>query len=148
MYFLTLTNETIIKTAEKQIRIKEPEEINKTILVVDDEGYMRDLVARALQGKKTRLLFASHGEEAIDVYNSSKEKVDCVIMDMVMPKLDGVSAYKILAEKNPDLKVLFFSGYSESDEIKKMLKSGNVAFMQKPFERDTLIQKIVNLFEN
>lgn len=147
LYFPVVLQEEVLKSEGKEKSSVEPSEIDKTILVVDDEGYMRELVEQVLKQKNTRLLFAKNGEEAIQVFRKTKDNIDCIVLDVVMPKVDGVTAYKEIIKCTPDVKVLFFSGYTESNEVRKLLKAGQVDFIQKPFDSDELIGKIVALLK-
>jgi len=116
---------------------------HETILVVEDEQPLRELVHEILHKKGYRILEAATGPEALQVWRQHRDHIDLLLTDIMMP--EGVSgpelAGKILAER-PDLKVIFTSGYSlEVVNSGGALKDG-VNFLQKPYPPDILAQVV------
>lgn len=88
------------------------------------------------------MLEAKGGRDAVEVYKGNKDKIDMVILDMIMPDMGGSEAYDRMKEINPDVKVLLSSGYSIDSQVKKILEGGCDAFIQKPFTMKELSQCI------
>jgi PAS domain S-box-containing protein len=105
----------------------------ETVLVVDDEEMVRGLGRRILERRGYKVLLARDGVEALQVYKANEEEVALVVLDLIMPKMDGHKTLKKLKELNPAVKVLLASGYSANGEARKALGEGAVGFVQKPF---------------
>lgn len=127
-----------LPATEKEIIIEENEtnviKGDETILLVDDEEYVRDVAKRQLQRLGYKAVTAGDGIEAIDIYKKKKKKIDLVLLDMVMPNLAGKETYRELKNINPDIKVVLISGFSQNDKATQTLKEGALAFIQKPFK--------------
>lgn len=128
--YLPATEKEII-AEENETKVIKGEE---TILLVDDEKYVRDVAKRQLQRLGYKALTASDGIEAVDIYKKKKKKIDLVLLDMVMPNLAGKETYLELKNINPDIKVVLISGFSQNDKATETLKEGALAFLQKPFK--------------
>ena len=81
----------------------------------------------------------------MQLFEQQQDKIDLVVMDILMPEMNGVDAYKKMAEINPNLKVLFVSGYSENQEIEDLKQSEHIDFLQKPFMPQDLLKKTKDL---
>ncbi len=116
---------------------------NECILVVEDEMAVREMVRDVLVRQGYRVLEASSGREALDVWSRSRKDIHLVLTDIVMP--DGVTGPDLIARltaSRPDLPVIFTSGYSqESDQLELSLVEG-VNFLQKPYRPATLVRLI------
>lgn len=133
-------------TEEKKL----PGEILKekeAILLIDDEEMIINVGEEILKTLGYTVLTARSGKEAIEIYKKNQDKIDLVIMDMIMPKMDGGEVYDILKEINPDIKVLLSSGYSIDGQATEILDRGCSDFIQKPFNIDQFSQKIRKLLE-
>jgi PAS domain S-box-containing protein len=105
----------------------------ETVLIVDDEEMVRNLGRRILEGQGYKVLLAGDGAEALEVYRANEGEIDLVVLDLIMPVMDGHKTLKKLRELNPQLKVLLSSGYSANGEARKTLEEGAIGFVQKPF---------------
>ncbi|HID11084.1 MAG TPA: response regulator [Candidatus Latescibacteria bacterium] len=114
----------------------------ETVLVVEDEGAVRDALRMMLGGLGYRVLTASDGEEGLRVYRERRGEVDLVLLDMVMPKLDGRRLYREVRKLDPGAKVLVLSGYSPGEEVQELLAEGAMGFVQKPVVLNELAQKV------
>jgi two-component system cell cycle sensor histidine kinase/response regulator CckA len=114
----------------------------KTVLLVDDEEMITDIGSRMLAKLGFDVLTARNGEEAVAVYRENRDKIQLVMLDMVMPKVGGGEAFDRLREINPDLKVILCSGYSIDGQARVILDRGCNAFIQKPFNLQTLSKNI------
>ena len=119
------------KAAEK----KESETIGgkETILFIEDEAELRDLVRTLLESKGYRILTASDGEEALQVYESHRRDIALVISDMGLPKMGGDEVFRRMKIIEPDVKMILASGYLEPDRKADLIKTGALGFVQKPY---------------
>ena len=112
-----------------------------TILLVEDEEGLRALNARGLTSRGYTVLEASNGVEAIEVLDK-EGAVDLVVSDVVMPEMDGPTLLKELRRRNPDLKVIFVSGYAEEAFQKNLPEQEQYEFLAKPFTLKQLVSKV------
>jgi len=113
-----------------------------TLLVVDDDEAVRELMLTALQTKQRHVLAASNGEEALEVVR--KTDVDLVLLDLAMPGLNGVDTFRELHALKPTLPVVIVTGYPDSDLMARALEIGPFTMISKPVEFNQL-QKTVDL---
>ncbi|MGA2124717.1 MAG: response regulator [Xanthobacteraceae bacterium] len=113
-----------------------------TILLVEDEEGLRALNARGLASRGYTVLEAGNGVEAIDVLEGCGGDVDLVVSDVVMPEMDGPTLLKELRRRNPDLKIIFVSGYAEDAFEKHLPERGQFAFLAKPFTLKQLVAAV------
>jgi PAS domain S-box-containing protein len=110
------------------------------VLVVDDE----ELVREALTDMLTRLGYevesAGDGDRAVEYYRAQSQRIDVVIVDMVMPSTGGIECYRALRTINPRVRVLLSTGYGLSDEAEQLLADGQVGVVEKPFGLQQLSQ--------
>jgi CheY-like chemotaxis protein len=128
---------------------KEPaEEMLKgagTILLVDDEDIILDVGKSMLTEMGYKVLMASGGKEALQVYEKHKDKIALVVLDMIMPDMSGGKVYDKMKQDNPKVKALLASGYSITGHATEILKRGCDGFIQKPFDMKQLSGKIRNI---
>ncbi len=115
---------------------------SETILLVDDEQALRDLGARALEIMGYRVLTATNGEEALEIYRSQEGEIDLVVMDLGMPGMGGHKCLQEILAHNPQAKVVIASGYSANGQVKASLESGAAGFVAKPFRRLDLLATV------
>jgi PAS domain S-box-containing protein len=113
-----------------------------TILLIDDETMILDVGVELLEELGYTVLSALSGPEAIDIFQKDQDKIDLVIMDMIMPGMGGGETFDRLKEINPDVKVLLSSGYSINGQATKILRRGCDGFIQKPFNMNQLAEKV------
>ena len=114
----------------------------ETILLVDDEEVLRSLGQEILTQNGYTVLLASNGIEAIQLYKKQEGNINLVILDMIMPKMDGLETYKRLKEMNSFLKILITSGYSQDSQNHKEFRNGIEGFIQKPYKINMLAKKV------
>jgi nitrogen-specific signal transduction histidine kinase/ActR/RegA family two-component response regulator len=119
----------------------------ETVLVVEDEGLVRHMVARALEEHGYTVLEAEHGRDALDVLAGAGSGVDVVLTDLVMPELNGNELAQRLREERPELPVLYMSGYTDADVVERGLLDAAAPFIQKPFTPDELALRIRELLD-
>lgn len=114
----------------------------ETVLLVDDEAMIIDVGTKMLTKLGYEVLTAGNGAEAVETYEVYQDKIDFVLLDMVMPIIGGGEAFDRLMEINPAVKVILCSGYSIDGQATDILNRGCNAFIQKPFNLKSLSQQI------
>jgi two-component system cell cycle sensor histidine kinase/response regulator CckA len=109
-----------------------------TVLLVEDEEGLRGLNARGLSSRGYTVLQAANGFEAVEAFESHSGKIDLVVSDVVMPEMDGPTLLTELRGRDPDVKVIFVSGYAE-EAFEKNLPEGRYSFLAKPFTLKQLV---------
>jgi two-component system, cell cycle sensor histidine kinase and response regulator CckA len=120
---------------------------NETILVVEDEDVVRMLACRGLRDQGYTVLESRHGRDALDLVEGGRHGIDLVISDVVMPELSGRELGARLAVLQPDLPVLYMSGYTGDDVIQRGLLDPGVPFQQKPFTPESLARKVREMLD-
>lgn len=109
----------------------------ETILIADDEEIIRSILKRALSKQGYEVLVAANGEEALELFTANQNRVAAVILDVIMPKLNGIQVYEKLAPIKPGVKVMFMSGYATIQGT-GMLRKLSVPSILKPFSADEI----------
>jgi PAS domain S-box-containing protein len=122
--------------------------VTGTILLVEDEEQVRRTAARILQSKGHTVITASSGEEAISILKSQKVSIDMLLSDVIMPDMNGKELSCILNEIQPDLKVLFMSGYTQSIISHHGVFNVGINFIQKPLTVEALANKVNEVLES
>jgi len=112
-----------------------------TILLVDDEEMIRKPVGKMLELLGYTVLLAENGKEAVDRFERERS-IDLVILDMIMPEMNGKDCFLRLREINPYIPVILASGFSETEDIKTLRENGLNAFITKPFRQNQIAQLI------
>lgn len=105
----------------------------ETILLADDEEMILEMCADILEGLNYRVLKASNGIEALEIFESNMSNIDLAILDVVMPHLGGIEAGYLLRKTNPELKMLFVSGYDLSQTLTEHSTALNSTVLMKPY---------------
>jgi two-component system cell cycle sensor histidine kinase/response regulator CckA len=113
-----------------------------TVLVVDDEETLRAVASQMVEALGLRVLIASDGREAVQIYAQHAAEIVGVLMDLTMPHMDGEEAFRELRRVNPNVRVLLMSGYNEQDAIARFVGKGLAGFIQKPFNLDELQERL------
>jgi two-component system cell cycle sensor histidine kinase/response regulator CckA len=113
-----------------------------TILLVEDEEGLRSLNARGLRSRGYSVIEASNGIEAMEALDEKNGAVDLVVSDVVMPEMDGPTLLKEMRARNPNLKIIFVSGYAEEAFEKSLPENEQFAFLAKPFALSALVAKV------
>jgi len=114
----------------------------ETILVVDDEEVLRTLLKRMLTNAGYTVLTAGNGREALRIFQEQGERIDLLILDMVMPELNGLETLRELRKTHPRTPVLLCSGYSSDGRSQDLQQAGIRGYFQKPYALDQLLSKI------
>ncbi len=111
---------------------------DEALLFVDDEPMIIETCKEMMEDLGYEVFTADSGRKALEIYQKNRKKISLVILDMVMPDMNGSRTFDCLKAIHPDLKVLLASGYSLNGQAKKILKKGCNGFIQKPFNLNTL----------
>ncbi len=112
------------------------------VMVVDDEETVRTVARLALEKAGFRVLTASDGKDAIEVFRREGGRIDLILLDLTMPHLNGEETFRELRRMKPDVRVVLSSGYNEMDTINKFAGKGLAGFIQKPYRPVDLIARI------
>jgi len=137
--YLPRTGKNVQKGKEKEKRIPGG---NETILVVDDEAVLCEVVEQMLVTGGYRVILARDGKQALDIYSRQHEDIDLVLLDLIMPEMNGKKVYERFKKINAKVKVLITSGYSKAGQAQAMLADGAQGFLQKPYERADMLYKV------
>ena len=110
------------------------------VLLVDDEPHFIKLLAERLAGRGFNVETAGGGNEAID--RAKEESYDAIVLDLLMPEMDGLETLKQLKEINPDLQVILLTGHGTIDKGVEAMKLGAMDFVEKPADFKELLEKI------
>jgi two-component system, cell cycle sensor histidine kinase and response regulator CckA len=119
----------------------------ETVLIVDDEAVVLDVSEKSLKVLGYDVLTAGSGHGALEVFNNNVEKISLVILDMVMPDMDGGEVFDRIREMKPEIKVLLSSGYSINGKAAEIMNRGCDGFIQKPFDILRLSKKLRDILD-
>ncbi|WP_225895665.1 response regulator [Dendronalium phyllosphericum] len=136
------TTEETVKDYEKL-----PVGHGELILVVDDEDAILEITKTSLEKNAYQVLVASDGIEAIALYTKYQQEISVVLIDMMMPYMDGLTTSQVLKKINPEVKIIAVSGLSSNNEMIKVVGNNIKNFMLKPYTSHDLLkslQKVIN----
>jgi CheY-like chemotaxis protein len=142
--YLPAATQTIPKIVEESPR---PIEGTGSILLVDDEELILDVSTNLLEHLGYTVIAAKGGKEAVDIFNTLKNEIDIVILDMIMPDMGGAETFDRMKAIDPNVKVLLSSGYSIAGQAREILNRGCDGFIQKPFNLAKLSRKISEILD-
>jgi len=137
--YLPATDE---QNASEEVYIEELATGTETILLIDDEDVVADVCQLMLKKLGYKVIVARGGKIGIDIYNREKEKISLVILDIIMPDIEGGRVFSRIKEINPEAKVLLSSGCSMNNQVSTILEKGGNGFIQKPFKIKQLSSSI------
>lgn len=115
------------------------------ILIVDDERVIREILSELLQQEGHSVIEATDGNNALEIYSQSWNEIDLVILDMVMPGMNGRDTYSGMKKINSDVKVIIASGFSFSDDVRAEFINNVGAYVHKPFQKKELMKMIAEV---
>lgn len=115
---------------------------SETVLVVDDEVMVMETARDMLERFGYRVITATGGREAIDLYSLRLREIDAVVLDMVMPDVDGREVLTRMLEVNPRAKVIVSSGQSRDEAVDAVVAKNAAAFIPKPYRMTDLIKTV------
>ena len=117
----------------------------KRILLADDESGLRKILARVLKRAGFDVVEAADGQEAVELFSAQYEQLDCVLMDLSMPKLNGEETQRAMHALCKDVPIIVMSGHSEQEVVDRFADAGIAGCIQKPVSNDVLLEKIRNI---
>jgi PAS domain S-box-containing protein len=114
----------------------------ETVLLVDDEELIRNLGERILQRSGYTIITANNGSEGLETYTRGKDRIDLIILDLIMPQMGGKDCLKGLLKINPKVKVLITSGYAADGSTKECIELGAKGFVAKPFKYKEFLRQV------
>jgi PAS domain S-box-containing protein len=113
-----------------------------TILLVDDESSIRNIVKAMLEKTGYTVITSSDGREALAIFRKRHEEIDCVILDLTMPHMDGEETFREMRRVRNDVRVIISSGYNSQDVTQRFIGKGLAGFIQKPYRLSELVAKL------
>ncbi len=113
-----------------------------TVLVVDDESRMRKLIKDFLKQKNFNILEAEDGEVALKVYNENKDKINLILLDVMMPKLDGWSVLRQIRQENKTIPIVMLTARAEEQDELFGFELGVDEYISKPFSPKILVARV------
>ena len=138
--YLPLIKSTIEE--EKEAILPMIERGTETVLLAEDNAQVRELIREVLTGFGYTVLEAKDGEEAIQVFYENREKIQLLILDVIMPKRNGKEVYDEIKMVRPDIEAIFMSGYDANIIYKKNIVEERFDFIPKPILPDELLRKV------
>jgi DNA-binding response OmpR family regulator len=116
-----------------------------TILLVDDEPMVRDLCRMLLEREGFEVLEADNGVQAIELFQQNWRSIGLVILDWTLPRLSGDDAFRLMVQVDPEVRVLFCSGYPP-EQIRSLGHTRVFGYLAKPFHNRDFVQTVRHLF--
>ena len=120
---------------------------SETVLVAEDEDSVRELLRKILTEFGYSVLTARHGRDAVMLAGEAAADIDLLITDVVMPEMSGRELVRTLRGRRPDLKVLYVSGYTDDEVLRRGISGQEVAFLRKPFAAEELVRRVRALLD-
>jgi two-component system cell cycle sensor histidine kinase/response regulator CckA len=121
---------------------------NETVLVVEDEDGVRELVRQILVEQGYAVLTARHGRDALLVAERYERPIDLLVTDVVMPEMGGSELVERLTARRPDLKTLYISGYTNDEVLRRGVQGAETTFLHKPFTSDGLMRVVRGVLDS
>jgi PAS domain S-box-containing protein len=149
--YLPVAEEQKETAHEKREKKDEPEsfthESRKTILLVDDEPVLREIGRSILHECGYEVVLAKNGKEAVDLYRNRHDTIDLVLLDMLMPEMNGKDAYLEMKKIDPGIRAILSSGFRMDERVEEVMKLGVQRFVQKPYTLEKLCATIQEVLE-
>jgi len=120
---------------------------SETVLVVDDEPSVMNMTAAALAHAGYKIIKASSGGDALEIFKTRAADISLVVCDMIMPGMDGAETFRAMREIAPGVKFILCSGYSIEGKAGSLMAEGVRAFVQKPFSYDALVRTVRDVLD-
>ena len=136
---LPLSDRAVAHEQPVQLKMKAGSE---TILLVDDESMIIEVGRAMLEKLGYRVIVCDSGQDAVETIKSQGTRIDLVLLDMIMPGMDGGKTFDRIRELQPDMPVMLSSGYAINGKATQIMRRGCNGFIQKPFNLSELSEKI------
>jgi two-component system cell cycle sensor histidine kinase/response regulator CckA len=121
---------------------------HETILLVEDEPSLRRVTREVLELHGYRVLEADDGESAVELARTYPEPIELLVSDVIMRRMGGVAAARLVAEARPDIRVLFVTGYADDALVRHGMVGGELRLLRKPFTPDLLARTVREVLES
>jgi two-component system, cell cycle sensor histidine kinase and response regulator CckA len=135
--FLPAITRSVLPTANKH---RYPIGQGEVILVVDDEAQIRETLRITLEYYNYQVITAKDGMEAVAIYTERQQSIDCILMDIKMPLMDGMTVIPIITQLDPQVKIIVFSGTATSESLASL--TNIQAFLPKPYAAEALLETL------
>ncbi len=137
-----------MQMTENEIRTKCSPSLdgNETVLVVDDFELVRDLLKDSLTAFGYSVICAEDGMDGLKKYAENKDRIHVMLIDVVMPNLNGIELFREISKSGADIKVLFMSGYNDATDGEDL--HDKIRFIPKPFNIKNLLKELRHLLDN
>ena len=112
------------------------------VLLVEDDEQVRGFIRMLLTTNGYEVMEARNGAEGLEIAEAKAKNIDLLLTDMLLPELSGFDLAQKALERNPDLKVLFMTGYVEGDIVQRGISELGATFLDKPFQPATLLSRV------
>ncbi|MBD3277159.1 MAG: response regulator, partial [Candidatus Aegiribacteria sp.] len=119
-----------------------------TVFLVDDEDSIRSIGKKMLERKGYDVILASDGREAVGIFKKRHEEIDCVILDLTMPHMDGEETFREMRRIDGDVRVIISSGYNRQEVTQRFVGKGLAGFIQKPYRLSELQNKLSQILKD
>ncbi|MDX9714949.1 MAG: PAS domain S-box protein [Dissulfurispiraceae bacterium] len=120
---------------------------NETVLVAEDNLELRNLISEVLAASGYTVLVAENGRKAVEIYSENADKIDLLLLDVLMPEMNGKDAYDEIVKERGSVKAIFMSGYTADVISQKGIIKGEMDFMQKPLTPYALLKKVRDVLD-
>ena len=118
--------------------------MSRRILVIDDSAFTRQMVAKILTAQDDEVLEAMNGQDGIE--KAEQYRPDCIVLDLLMPEMDGFGVLRALKEKDLTIPTIVLSADIQETTQAECLKLGAVAFLEKPLKEGELLEAVHGIF--
>jgi len=115
------------------------------VFIVDDDNSVRRSLSRLLKAAGFSIKTFDSAQNFLDSYQ--EEEVACLVLDVRMPKMNGLELQKVLVESGSKIPIIFITAHEDSESRERAMNAGAIAFLRKPFEEQLLLEAICNVFE-
>jgi two-component system, cell cycle sensor histidine kinase and response regulator CckA len=112
------------------------------ILLIDDEDVVRRTGARLLESLGYEVVTASNGREGVELFSSQHRDLDLVLLDMIMPEMDGSDAFVAMQQIDAEVPIVVCSGYAADEVVRNLQEHGLAGFLAKPYRRAVLAEVV------
>jgi two-component system, cell cycle sensor histidine kinase and response regulator CckA len=139
--YLPAVEKVVTETSENKEK-EIPKGGNETILIVDDELFVRELGEQILIKFGYNVITASDGETALEIYFQKKDKISLIILDLIMPGMGGKKCLHEILKRVPEAKVVIASGFSQDGDTKSAMDIGAKGFISKPYNVRNMLKEV------
>ena len=141
-------NEGLVSSVEVDAALQQIRQTGRSILVVDDEVSLRCLATENIEYRGVVAESAANGADAVRMVHERSGEYAAIVMDLLMPQMDGAQATKLIRDDYPDIPIILATGFGTEMHIKEALIAGVDAVLRKPFDYSTLMNVIARSYVN